>query len=287
MKISIFVTIFFMSLFALGNPKVINIGIIPSEDPEMLRTVGLELAKAIQEKVGLQTNIFVSKNYSGLIEAMKNKKVDFAFFTAMSFVFAEKQSAAKVLLKKVWQNPYYYSAILTLKASKIAGVDNLKGKTIGFVDERSTSGYLYPQVYFHRKKINPAQFFKKVVFTGNHQKSVESLAKGEVDAIAVFADEASGLQNAWEKFAPAERKSDAAVLWVSQPIPNDPFCVRQDFYEKFPSITYNVMSSLIDLKEENPSILKRLFGIKAFELATSKQYEPVREMVRELNLRME
>ncbi len=61
------------------TPPSITIGVIPGGNPENLRQQGLELAKEIQAKLNIPVNIYVSKNYAGLVEAMKTKKVDFAF----------------------------------------------------------------------------------------------------------------------------------------------------------------------------------------------------------------
>ena len=55
--------------------------------------------------------------------------------------------------------------------------------------------------------------------------------KGEVDAVAVFSDDKAGKKSALVKYAKNPQFSkQTAILWVSEPIPNEPFTVRQDFY---------------------------------------------------------
>ncbi|HEX4922970.1 MAG TPA: phosphate/phosphite/phosphonate ABC transporter substrate-binding protein, partial [Bdellovibrionales bacterium] len=156
-------------------PSQVTIGFIPGDSPEKLKNSGLKLAQLLQEKTGVEVNIHISKDYQGLIEAMKQKKIDFAFFSAMTFVFAEKQAGAKVLLKKVWEGPFYYSALVTKKSSKIKKVEDLKGKTVAFVDEKSGSGYLYPRMMLKKKGIDPQKYFKQTFFAGNHQSAVLSV----------------------------------------------------------------------------------------------------------------
>ena len=53
-------------------PSSVTIGFIPGDDPEWLKKNGVELAKALQEKLGTQFNVYISKNYSGLVDAMKD-----------------------------------------------------------------------------------------------------------------------------------------------------------------------------------------------------------------------
>jgi len=266
------------------GPNSITIGFIPGENPEWLKKNGVELAKYLQQKLDVPINIYISKDYKGLGEAMREKKVDFAFFSASTFVEAEKKAGAKVLLKKVWEGPFYYSAIITTKASKINNLNSLKGKRFGYVDQHSASGHLYPLVMLKNKKIDSESYFKEIKFFGQHENSVKGLIKGDVDAVAVYADDPKGKTGAWNRFAP-EQSENIKVLWVSDPIPNDPFCVRQDFYDKYPRLTHDMMFSLIDMRDEpaEKNILKNLYGIKSMDLATSKQYDPVRELVKYLD----
>jgi phosphonate transport system substrate-binding protein len=268
------------------SPKSITIGFIPGEKPEDLKENGAALAKMLQDKIGVPVNIYVSKDYSELIDAMKTKKVDFAFFSAMTFVFAEKMAGAKVLLKKVWDGPYYYSAILAAKATKL---NQLKGKKFAFVDEKSTSGYLVPEVYFKKNNIDPKTFFSATVFSGNHPASVKMLADGKVDAIAVFSNDPKGKDTAWNRFPPEKTKMKPHQIWISEPIPNDPFCVRQDFYDANPRISTDLMFALRDLDEdkENGPKFKKLLSVSGLMLATSQQYDSVRELVKELNLKLD
>jgi phosphonate transport system substrate-binding protein len=224
-------------------------------------------------------NVYISKNYDGLVDAMKDKKVDFAFFSALTFVDAEKRANAKPLLKKVWEEPYYYSAIITLKSSGIKKIQDLKGKRFGFVDEKSASGHLYPLVMLYKKGIDPDHFFKETKFYGTHENSVKALVNGDVDAVAVYSNDAKDKSTAWSRFAP-DRVKDIKVLWTSDPIPNDPFCVRTDFYDEYPQFTLNMMAALIDYQDmpAEKNVLKNLFGVKAMAPATSRQYDPVREL---------
>lgn len=283
----IFLAVIFYSLtgWAQLQPKAITIGFLPGGDEEVVKKGSVEIAKALQAELNIPVNVFLSKNYTGLIDAMKNKKVDFAFFTAMSYVFAEKSAGAKVLLKKVWNGPFYYSTILTKKSSGIGSLPKLSGKKFAFVDEKSTSGYLYPQVQFKKSKI----VFKETQFSGSHAQSVAWLDEGKVDAIAVFADDKKGGDNAYFKYSKTPNPhKQVATLWVSEPIPNDPFCVRQDFYDQYPKLTHSLMFALIDVvdKLKNVKDVDAVLGAQGFVPATQRQYDPVREMVKELDLHL-
>lgn len=276
---------FLISTFAISAelPEEITIGVIPGGNPENIKKQGAEFAAELQNSLGIKTNIYISKDYNTLIEAMKEKKVDFAFLTALSFVYAEKTAQAKVLLKKIYTDPFYYSALVTTANSKIKRLIDLKGKSIAFVDSKSTSGYLYPKA--HLKKMNFSDSdFKKIVYSGSHSQSVKLLEDNKVDVIAVFSDDVKAKTGAWTKFA--DKKNKFKVLWVSDPIPSDPFTVRQDFYDKYPNVAHSVMVNLVDIFEKNKASKKfsEILGEKELMPATSKQYDPVRDVIKNLDL---
>lgn len=259
--------------------KTITIGMLPGGNPQAIERESFLLAEKLQNKLGQPVQVYISKNYSGMIEALKNKKVDLAVLSSMTYVMAEKEADVKVLLKKTWSNgAFYYSSIITRQNSKIKTIKNLKNKNIAFVDEKSTSGYLYPEVYLRKNSIEHKNF-KSVIFSGNHAASIDLLESGKVDAVAVFADDEKAKHGAWNRFAKS-KKFNVKVLWVSEPIPNDPIVVRQEFYDQNPKLTHEIMYNLIEIQSEPGAALSEILGTSELMPATSHQYDPVREMVK-------
>ena len=269
-------------------PSKITIGSIPSKDPEAMKAQLLEFGKLLQDKLHIPVQIYVSKDYVSLIEAMKTKKIDFAFFSASTFVFAEQNAKAKVLLKKVWDSPFYHSSIIVRADSGISSLKKLKGKKFAFVDEKSGSGYLYPLLYLKQQKIVPNEYFGEVVYSGNQAASVALLNDKKVDAIAVYSNDKDAKTGAWNAPDVANLKLKVKPLWISEPIPNDPFCVRQDFYDAHPRVAHDVMFGMMELldNKEASAKFKDALGVSGLMLATSQQYEPLRQLVRELNIQM-
>jgi len=262
----------------------IRIGFTPSGDKEILKKAALILAKQIQNQLNIPITVYIPKSYTSLAQAIKDKKVDFALMSAAGYVALEQEAQMRVLLKQVWAEPFYYSTILVPKDSAAKRIEDLQGKRIAFVDSKSSSGYLYPKVMLKKKGLSDTRF-SQIVFTGSHAKSVALMEAGGADAIAVFSDDVEGQHGAWQKFVKdPQRKNNVRVIWTSEPIPDDPFCVRQDFYDRYPKTVQSLMVALIDsadqLKESRE--VMQIIGTKGFLPATSRQYDPVREMMKEL-----
>lgn len=281
----VFFLAFFLSawVFAEALPKSITLGLIPSGKPEAIKSESKIIAEQLQKKFNIPVNVYISKNYAGLTTALKDKKVDYAFLSALSLVEAEKEVPIKVLLKKTYNGPYYFSGLVVRSDSKIKSVKDIKGKSIVFVDPQSTSGYLYPQVYLRKNKFTDSSF-KSVSFSGSHAVSIEKLENKEVDVAAVFVDDEKTNDGAWTRFK-KNPKSQFRLLWVSEPIPNDPIVVRSDFYNLYPKLTHELMYELIEM--QNDVIVKKqiseIMGKGDLMPATSRQYDPVREVNKVFN----
>ncbi|MAF91648.1 MAG: phosphate/phosphite/phosphonate ABC transporter substrate-binding protein [Bdellovibrionota bacterium] len=279
-------SIFSLNIWA-AKPEQITIGFIPAGPSNEFKAKGLEFAELVQKELGIPVKVFIPKNYESLVQAMKDKKVDFAFFTAMTFVHAEKEANAKVLLRKVWEGrDYYFSSLVVPQNSEIKSLKDIKGKSIAYVDKDSTSGFLYPSLALKDQGLDPQSSFSKVIFSGNHKKSVLDLEDGKAEVAAMFAADKEGKTGAWTHLF--DKGKQMRAIWVSKPIPSDPFCVRNDFYEKHPNVAHDFMFFLKDISSAKNSNhpLKKLLDVDKVKLATSKQYDPVREMVKKLNIKL-
>ena len=78
----------------------------------------------------------------------------------------------------------YYSMIYVKADNPYRDIQDLRGKTIGFVDPNSTSGCNAPRFYLHKIGIDVDSFFGKSIFTGSHENAVTALAKRTIDCAA-------------------------------------------------------------------------------------------------------
>jgi phosphonate transport system substrate-binding protein len=237
-------------------------------------------AKDLGSRVGLDIKIVISKDYDDLVQKFRAGDIDFAFFSPLNFLEAEKSADAKVLLKKVYgTSEFYYSAIIIRKDAKIKSLKDLTGKKIAYVDKKSTSGYLYPRAMIRNAGIDVNSVLSE--FKGTHDDAVKALINGEVDAAGVWADVPSTKSGAWNN----DEKSFAdkvKVLQYSDPIPNDAFVVRKAFFNNNQENVFRIMNALIDMSEKGDNSLKKAFDTNKMATATSRHYDSVRAALREM-----
>ena len=99
-----------------------------------------------------------------------------------------------------------FKSVFITTNPNINKLDDLKGKTLSFGSESSTSGHLMPRSFLLAAHINPDTDLKRIAFSGAHDATVAAVAGGKVDAGALNI-------SVWEKLV-AAKKVDPAVVRV-------------------------------------------------------------------------
>jgi phosphonate transport system substrate-binding protein len=179
---------------------------IPDESPTELARKAAPLVKYLEQKLGTKVEFTPVTDYAASVEALANKQVDMAWFGGFTFVQAWVRSGGKVVpLVQREEDEKFRSVFITTDPS-IKTLRDLKGKTVSFGSQSSTSGHLMPRSYLLDAKIDPDKDFKRVAYSGAHDATIAAVAAGKVDAGALNI-------SVWEKFV-ADKKVDPAKVHV-------------------------------------------------------------------------
>jgi phosphonate transport system substrate-binding protein len=280
-KITIFLTsLILISACTKSSPSGERSSVIIGLQPNEKSSDHQAFSKDLSDRVGIDINIVISKDYDDLVQRFKDGSIDFAFFSPLNFLAAERSSDAKVLLKKVYGNSeFYHSAIIVRDDSPIKTLADLQGKKLAFVDLKSTSGYLYPKVLLRKAGVDLAKV--EAEFLGTHDAAVQALLNNSVVAAGIWADTPEKKSGAWTTLA-EQKKVKVRVLQYSDPIPNDAFVVRNAFFVKRQEDVFKIMNALIDMSEKGVNTLKKAFDTDKMSTATSRHYDSVREVEKEM-----
>ena len=106
-----------------------------------------------------------------------------SWFGGFTFVQASVRSGGKVVpLVQREEDEKFRSVFITDAKSGINKLEDLKGKTLSFGSQSSTSGHLMPRSFLLAAKINPDVDLKRVAFSGAHDATIAAVASGKVDA---------------------------------------------------------------------------------------------------------
>ncbi len=273
-------------LLLAGTPAAaadapLTLALTPSRDPTALQEAGDAFVRTITRLSGIPMRAKVASDYAGVVEALRNRHVDLAFVHPVGYVLAHREAGCQILVRDIWQGRVAYTARFYVRAdSGIRRVEDLRGKTVAFVDPASSSGYIYPMVLLLKQGLvrdrDPKSFFKEALFAGTHDAALRSVLQGRVDAAASF-DKAPELY-----LKDPVQVARLTHVGETPPIPEAGICARPGLPA---DALARVKKALLAMKgPEHATVLKDIYNIDGFEEASDADYQPVREAVNLMGL---
>lgn len=263
--------------FAQDGIKEFNIGVMGGENAQDRMTANACLQKYAEEALGVPVKLFTPADYDGVIQGLLGGTLDAASLGASSYAkiyLTDPEAVDPVLVKaNLDGSTTYHSIGFARTDSGITSLADMKGKSFGFGDPNSTSGYLIPLVEIPTEgySMKPGEYFGEIKFTGGHEQTIIAVQNGDVAAGVTWADAQGDWADGYNSGA-LRKAADAGIvdmnqiveIWKSKPIPEGPFVVRKalpdDVKTKFTAL-------LAELGEKDKECL---YGVASGETAGFK-----------------
>jgi len=243
----------------------------------------LRAYECLEEKtadlLGVPVKLFAPADYNGVIEGLLGGNLDMAWLGASGYakVFLTDPEAVEPVLVKVNNDGSYgyYSIGFARVDSEINSLDDMKGKTFGFGDPNSTSGYLIPSIEIPKLgySMKPGEYFSDVVFTGGHEQTIVAVFNGDIDAGVTWADGLGEWEDGYNSGA-LRKATDAGLvdmteikeIWRSPVIPEGPVVLSKKLPDDVKAKMTDLMATLVEKDQECA------YGVMAGE---AKGFEPI------------
>ncbi len=235
-----------------------RIGILGGENAQDRMTSNECFRAKTEELLGVPTKLFTPADYDGVIQGLLGGTIDMAWLGASGYAktwLTDPEAVEPVLVKVNVDGSYGYHSIgFARKDSGIASLADMEGKTFGFGDPNSTSGYLIPSIEIPQEtgaSMESGDYFGEVKFTGGHEQTIVAVANGDVDGGVTWADGLGAWEDGYNSGA-LRKASDAGLvdmnelvqIWKSAPIPEGPIVLRKDLPERVKVDMTALMASL-------------------------------------------
>jgi phosphonate transport system substrate-binding protein len=256
-------------------------GLIPAENNEEMIKQFEPMRAYLESKTGQKVKVFTATDYAGVIEAMRKKRVDIAWFGPLSYYLAEQEAGAEAFaagIRKGSDSHTYKSIFVVPGDSPAKTLQDLKGKSVAFVDPASTSGGLMPTFMVKKATgLMPQDFFGKFTYAGSHDAAELAVKNKTVDAAA---DNDITYPKMLKKGLIT--KETNRILLESDPLPGSPLCYRKDLSREMKTkIQEAILNAHKDIQVSGYGDLSHYVAV------TPQDYQVVRDMVRELGLKKE
>jgi phosphonate transport system substrate-binding protein len=258
-----------------AQPERLVLGVVPFREADQMIDNLRPITEMLSARLGIPVEGFVSTNFAGLVEAMGTGRVDVAFFGPAALVQAMDRHGARVILANVRRGATTYRAQFNVHAtSELQRFEDLKGKTIAFVDPASTSGYQFPYVFLLHEFGIDAHNDMQAIFVGSHDAAILAVYNRDVDVAVSFEDAREVLLTDFP-----DVMDEVRVLGYTSPIPNDGVVVRAGLPEE---LVAAITAALIEMteSEQGRALTEEFLRITGFAPIESEAYDIVRETLR-------
>ncbi|HBZ07580.1 MULTISPECIES: putative selenate ABC transporter substrate-binding protein [Massilia] len=247
---------------AQNTPGVLKVSAIPDEAPTELQRKFKPLGDYLAKATGLKVEFTPVTDYAASVEGLINKKLDMVWFGGFTFVQANVRSKGQVTpLVQRAEDEKFRSVFVTTNPA-IQKLEDLRGKTLSFGSESSTSGHLMPRSFLLGAKINPDTDLKRVSFSGAHDATVAAVAGGKVDAGALNI-------SVWEKLVEANKvdPKTVRVFYTTPGYYDYNWSVRSDMN---PALQKKIRDAFLALDASTPQ------GKEILELQRATKFVPTK-----------
>lgn len=267
----------------------LTLAVIPVENASGTVDRWTPLTAYLTKALGVPVKLRVANDYAAVIEGQRAGNIQIGFYGPASFaraVMTGVKLEPLVNQKHETGASGYYSVIYVRADSPYKSIEDLKGKSLAFVDPGSTSGNQAPRFFLHKAGHDVDKFFGKTFYAGSHENAVLALAQGTADAAAnlynsdtdttVTRMAAKGMK---KPDGSPLKQSDFRVVFKSEFLPEGPFAVLASLPD---DLKQTIRQAFIDLPTKDKAAFDKLSDGKDLDLTpvTLKDYQPIIEMLR-------
>jgi phosphonate transport system substrate-binding protein len=262
-------------------------GAIPDQDPEKVQRLYTKLADYLAEELGIPVEYEPVTDYAAAVTAFKVGDLDLVWFGSLTGTQARLQvDGAQAIVQRDIDEAFHSIFIANTSTgleelSDISDLTQLKGRTLTFGSESSTSGRLMPQHYLQEAGIDIDQDFKgEVGFSGNHDATIKLVEAGTYQVGALN-------EQVWE-----DRLAEGAVdeskvrfIWRTPPYPNYHWVIHPSVEERYgEGFIEQVQTALVSLDPNVPEEkeILDLFGAGAFIPTDNDNYAEIEAVGRQI-----
>lgn len=212
------------------DPRPLRLALIPKKNPEAQLVQYQPLIRRLEAVLERRVEPVRASSYAAVIEGLVAGGIDLAELGPAAYALAQARGAGIEPFASFRQQrgpttdaaETYRSLLIGRRDGGPQSLAELRGRSLSLTDPASTSGAVLPRRSIEALTgVRLEDYFSRVTFAGSHDRAIEVVRDGLVDAAFVSS---SRVDEALRRGR--LRLDEVRVLWRSAPIPYDPFVHR-------------------------------------------------------------
>lgn len=249
-----------------ADPDTLVVALLPDENAASIIQDNAGLVSYLETRLDKDIELVVTTDYSSMIEAASNDRLDVAYFGPLSYVLAKTKSEIEPFAARITDgSPTYTSIIIGNTAAGIDDLSDLEGTTVALGDPASTSSRLFPQLTLAEAGLQADEDYEPV-FLGAHDAVALAVQSGNVAG--------GGLSRPIFDTLVEDGIIDptqVTVLAESEPIPQYPWTMRASLD---PDLKAEIQAAFLELDDQT---VLAPFEAEGFAPMTDADYNGIRK----------
>ena len=256
---------------------------IPDQDVSLLEARFNNLAEYLAEETGMKVRYVPQADYAAVVTSFKQGDIHLVWYGALTGVQARLNVPEADAIAHRPRDGEFHSVFVAAPGSGISSLEDLRGKTVTFGSESSTSGHLMPRYYLSQAGVDTETELGALSFSGSHDTTWKLVEAGSFDAGALS-------EAVWERRV-ANGEVDTSKVdvfyrtpayvnyhWVAHPAISDEF--GEDALE---DITDALLTVDVDRGGQAKEIAESFNG-ERFVRTSNDKYQAIEDAAREFGI---
>ena len=136
---------FLSNIAFAADPEIIVFSFQKQKNPDEIQAMAKTVAEYLTKQIGKKVEVLVPVSYGTTAQGLISKKVHVAYMDSLPYILASKETSLEIIaVERRKERTEYDSLIVVPVNSSAKTLKDLKGKSMAFTSQTSTSGYLFP-----------------------------------------------------------------------------------------------------------------------------------------------
>jgi phosphonate transport system substrate-binding protein len=268
--------------------EALIIGIVPDFDPQKQQRQSKKLVAYLESELEIPVQYRTIPNPGAAVTSFAMGDLELAWLDGLSGVKVRSKvrGATAIIQREI--DEQFHSLFIAHKSSgllpfnHISELEKLQGKTIIFSGQYSISGRLMPQYFLQQAGITLEDFRKTPRFSVTPEYAIQKVETGAYEVGAVN-------EAVWQQQVDtnAVNLEEVYVIWRTPAYSNYHWVIHPKIQEKYgEGFVQKVQQAFLNLDPSIPSEkeILDLFDTERFILTNNKNYIPIEEISKEIDL---
>jgi phosphonate transport system substrate-binding protein len=240
------------------------------------------LVAYLSDELGLEVKLTIMSRYGEVLQRFRFLRLDGALLSSYTAALAIRELGLTpvVNLVNLDEGSTSQGYIFVRKDSGIKNVEDMRGKSVVFVDPATAEGYVFARAFFRQHGIEDFDsYFSRHYYSGSHASAVFAVLDGR-------ADIGSAKNTVYNQLVGRDPSilGELSIIATSPEVPDVTLCFKRDMA---PELLDKLRTSLLNMDQtiEGHNVLKQL-AARRFVRSDPDDFAVIEEMAEDAGMKI-